>query len=1297
MRRLVFAGLLVLLACSLASGQQILKQWEFNKDGDTEGWWPTHSLSALEVKNGSLKGAATDGDPYMHASRENAFDIQGNSFQYIEVRMKNDTGKSAEFFWANSTAGKDAGFVAGKERSFACLPDNEWHVYYLYPLWDGQVTRLRMDPPEDATFEIDYIRIMQGPITQHDPKSGDWDFTRDVAGWVCSSGGTPLLSGDGGAQTQFLAERAQLVSSALDLKAADFKYLYLQLTTDAPLTGHFTWSETEEATFPARNSVELKIPAGTQSVNLDPQECQYYSGDLKRLSLELSGPVGTKVTLRRMTLSDRPLGPAQLQLLSLTTQEALPSRGQRSRLVATLRNSGGEVLTGATVKVAGPAGAVSIGGATRAVRSLKPFETAEVTWEYTPLTEGRISFTLNDGRADVGTAEAMAAPPAAAVKPTQKPDAQVSASSAWIGNSKVMLVWAKGKSGYLSGRLYALGTGEPKLMAVVPELMSVAVAGDNKLLELPAQEAKTEVGEGKATLRLTGAAQIAGAQVRSEVILSVSGEYPWIDATYSLATDKDLSLSALRGPWMWVGEGSFGDKQDLALFPGVEYMEAGEKSSSTLDIAAPKNLRFAPHPNTITVPSMAIQKDGAIAGLMWNPLQKWDGEHQKPTAVFASPNFIEGHGNHLLGLCLPSIPDWMKANELLAATPYELKAGKGLTLTASLYALAKGEVLQSMDLYFQRFGLPDLPPKARSYEDTLTMSLKAYEDILWSEEAKGWMPVIGWAPGRSMDVALNGYVIAARRLTDRPWADKLTEKGLSLADKSDLGFALHQFGNPAAAMSSALTRARSSALGAPEDGKYSFHPSEKTAVLGVEGATESGICACDVRGLLTDALRTGDQQALDAGLRTLKFMRRFKIPRASQVWEVPVHTPDILASADACEVYLLGYRLTGDKSYLDDAIYWARTGLPFVYMWQAPEQRPLMLGGSIPVFGATFYTGSWFARPVQWNGLEWARVLLELDRWDKSMPWKHFAEMVTISGMNQQSTREKDYGTYTDNWEVISDVECVGCMLAPGRIMTNALDLLGAPVGVDTEVVRDGGKRISINSAPRVSDAKLDRGVLSFGLRYDAGHTAYTTVMAIAEPTQIEVDGVELAKRPGAIDTPEGWSYRADIGCVTLKLQYGQAVRTVRITRATVMEPGFGETSWDFNEGVQGWIGMNDVEGLEVRDGNLIVKATGGDPYIGSPALLADASKYSGVTFRAKATLPGGQVFFAAKGGFSATRSKSFNLPADGQFHEVTVDLSDNPEWTGMITQLRLDCAAAPCELQIDWIRLVKRAAKPTQ
>ena len=43
------------------------------------------------------------------------------------------------------------------------------------------------------------------------------------------------------------------------------------------------------------------------------------------------------------------------------------------------------------------------------------------------------------------------------------------------------------------------------------------------------------------------------------------------------------------------------------------------------------------------------------------------------------------------------------------------------------------------------------------------------------------------------------------------------------------------------------------------------------------------------------------------------------VPRGAQTWEVPLHTPDILASAHMVKAYTLGYIISGREEYLEQA------------------------------------------------------------------------------------------------------------------------------------------------------------------------------------------------------------------------------------------------------------------------------------------------------------------------------------------------------------------------------------------
>ena len=402
------------------------------------------------------------------------------------------------------------------------------------------------------------------------------------------------------------------------------------------------------------------------------------------------------------------------------------------------------------------------------------------------------------------------------------------------------------------------------------------------------------------------------------------------------------------------------------------------------------------------------------------------------------------------------------------------------------------------------------------------MAMKCYETVLWQSAAAAWMPVVGWTPGKDPS-AMAMYDTMTRLRPSAPEATAWREKvHLLTAGTNDLTFALRGTGDTDTAIGGVLIAGRGAADAQPEGARYAFHPDAPRRALGPDGGIAVGIAAAPTENLLNLALRTGDRRTLEAGLRGLAFMDQFDVPRASQVWECPLHSPDILASGQACRAYLAGYRLTGDAAYLRKAVFWARTGLPFVYAWRAPELPKMMSYATIPIFGATFYTGSWFGVPVQWNGLDYANACIELARYDRSFPWRAIGEGITISGINQQSTRPTDYGTYTDNWNMVTNTECVGCMLAPGAIMANVLRLMGVgwQSGVDGIATPTGW--IAVNGPGVVSAVAMHGDALTAQARYFAGQTGRIAILPISKPSAVTVDGKQLTESSRAASSQPG-------------------------------------------------------------------------------------------------------------------------------------------------------------------------------
>ena len=114
---------------------------------------------------------------------------------------------------------------------------------------------------------------------------------------------------------------------------------------------------------------------------------------------------------------------------------------------------------------------------------------------------------------------------------------------------------------------------------------------------------------------------------------------------------------------------------------------------------------------------------------------------------------------------------------------------------------------------------------------------------------------------------------------------------------------------------------------------------------------------------------------------------------------------------------------------------------------------------------------------------------------------------------------------------------------------------------------------------------------------------------------------------------------------------------------------------WDFTSATNplGWTG--NMANLHIENGALCLTTRGRDPILNSPPLTLRAAQYPGLVIRLKASRDiDGQLFWVTKTApVNEASSKHFAIRGDGLFHEITVQLADNPRWHGLVTGLRFD------------------------
>ncbi len=616
---------------------------------------------------------------------------------------------------------------------------------------------------------------------------------------------------------------------------------------------------------------------------------------------------------------------------------------------------------------------------------------------------------------------------------------------------------------------------------------------------------------GESIVRLSGAhIDTDGVKWHYEMQWTLAEDATRVQTESHLRTDGDRELLSFRGPMLYAGQGRNPEKKTAALFPGLEFLENDEHSSSTRDAAPPLNNRLVPHPYKITVPVMAVEMQKSVVGIIWNPLDAWDGENQMLSAVFASPNWHQYQKNHALGVFLPTIPEWVQENHTEASIPYPLISSRPLSIKAEIIVDGRASIIDAVKHWTDAYGTPESLPPPRSDVEEVLLSRHGFMHTTWDEDTGKSRHCVGWAAHNEPGFGtLLWYDYLATK--DAPVKERVQQIAKNtVADGGIEGLAARgschilrwefpfYVGNVDAALSHMEAEAQQRITTQESDGSWRWHPTnEKTARLGEAGESVLGTCADAALLLLKHARITGNPASREAGLKALDFMQKFSIPRGAQMWECPMYQPDVLAAAHAIGAYVEAYELTSAKAHLKQATYWAETSLPFLYHWHLPD-RPGMHFASIPVFGTTFYTHPWFGVPVQWNGLVLAYYLQRLNQHAGDERWHQIAECITVSAMYQQWDTGELKGTYPDGFYGFC-TEGKGPHLNPEDIMVNVYKLRGVDPGIKTAIAGD----VHLSSGAKIDAVtQTDSGQLNWQLSYAEGEVSYTLIVGYGNSPQ---------------------------------------------------------------------------------------------------------------------------------------------------------------------------------------------------
>ena len=478
------------------------------------------------------------------------------------------------------------------------------------------------------------------------------------------------------------------------------------------------------------------------------------------------------------------------------------------------------------------------------------------------------------------------------------------------------------------------------------------------------------------------------------------------DITVSLLVDKPRNL--VHFPALLLHMSGPGFHQ--AIFPGIEYLDARDTSSSEADIETDEHNRQIPQRHQPTIPIMAIQQPDKL----WLSLAYTRFDRVSP--FFDVPDRHFGTGLPSMGVLFPG--GFHDPGSLVPERGFQLGAGLVLSTTIQVRGGTKGEtVLAGIERWVLDHPLPVIPERVTIFEHARLAGAGFLDSAVQSPAGfrhayPGEFPFQA-APDAALALSWISTVMQRRdtglaaRASD---AAKRAKAALNPAASGGIGHVRTmapalQYGDVNAYLDAARKSGQNAVGQITNTGRVQYRKGKVDFARTSREQHANGNTGNVLQIALTAASETGDASLIKAAISMLKRANTAysnTVPRGAQTWEIPLHTPDILASAHMLRANVLGYELTGDREFFDEARYWAWSGVPFVYLDRPTDTGRVGMYATIAVLGATNWVApNWIGLPVQWCGLVYADALLDLWFHDRDPRWKLIADGIISSGYQQ--------------------------------------------------------------------------------------------------------------------------------------------------------------------------------------------------------------------------------------------------------------------------------------------------------
>jgi len=465
-------------------------------------------------------------------------------------------------------------------------------------------------------------------------------------------------------------------------------------------------------------------------------------------------------------------------------------------------------------------------------------------------------------------------------------------------------------------------------------------------------------------------------------------------------------------------------------------------------------------------------------------------------ATFDSPDRIYNSGAHVMALSAPAVGELRLENDFCAHTPFTLEANDSLKASVLIIGGRAKTAVGAIKHYVTLKGLPEMPQFEGGFDAVVNLLAHGWLDSQINEDSLFRHAVWGdsFPPVAAADAAafidwLANYA-EDERLRDR--LNKVKFQALSkIPSEQPFSSSISHAHLPTAPfifgrINEFVRQRHSEALrllnNFDKKGIKLYRPDRIDYSRTHFAKHANGFSGRDMVRILEGACLSADKKLIDNALTLLDKQTALyteTVPRGAQTWEIPLHTADILASAHMVKAYTFGYIISGKEKYLEQARYWAWTGVAFIYLY-SPTQGTVGPYATIPVLGATNWKAPiWVGRPVQWCGLAYASALHLLSEYDSEGPWKKIAKAITAAGlqMSWPLKDEKRQGLLPDFFDLKAQLGA-GPAINPGTVQAHLAELYGKGNIYDVKKLRNRGW--FIHAPCVVSDIHEDTDAVTF-------------------------------------------------------------------------------------------------------------------------------------------------------------------------------------------------------------------------